>query len=216
MKRCIGFTLIELLVVIGLITMLMAALLPHFGAVNDAAKSQACDANLRWWFETIQGYRTTHREWPEGEGSALLRTVWNSTSIEKTEPNLERCFCPHLAGDGKKRHLLAGTDIDDLWRNGHDTADIDYACRKDRRNWERGKVAWMADDNDDGRAWNHASRSMNVLYGDGNVHLFTLEELVDKGVLTADESADLQAERSDLVLQCGPQSRLPDLRDLRY
>lgn len=42
-----GFTLIELLVVVGIISLLIAILLPVFSAAREGARTVACASNLR-------------------------------------------------------------------------------------------------------------------------------------------------------------------------
>ncbi|MEZ5989137.1 MAG: type II secretion system protein [Planctomycetota bacterium] len=216
MKRSQGFTLIELLVVIGLLSILMVAILPNLLGGSAAAKDAACGLNLKWWYSTIKTYQTTNKKWPSGEGSEMMRNLWNSTAVEKTDANLTRFYCPHQIGEGFYQEFRNLPDLSELWRGSHETIEMDYACRKDRRNWEKGSKAWMSDDNYDGQEWSHTDFSMNILYGDGNVHLYTLDELVQKGILTQEESDDIQSEKSDIVIQVGPQSRIKDLQDLAY
>jgi len=64
-----GFTLVELLTVLGLVTLLLALLLPVFGKVRAAANSTACLANLRqmgtaWTLYTTESRgRLMHYAW---------------------------------------------------------------------------------------------------------------------------------------------------------
>ena len=60
MKRR-GFTVVELLVVIGIISMLIAILLPTITRARAAAQAGACLANLRGWMQAVTLYATENR-----------------------------------------------------------------------------------------------------------------------------------------------------------
>lgn len=55
-----GFTLVELLVVIGIISLLMALLLPTMGNAREQSKSVACQSNLRQMMLAAQMYQQNH------------------------------------------------------------------------------------------------------------------------------------------------------------
>jgi len=59
-----GFTLLELLIVIGLITLLMALLLPAIIKAKDAGKKQRIAANTKAIVSAIDGYKLRYHEWP--------------------------------------------------------------------------------------------------------------------------------------------------------
>jgi prepilin-type N-terminal cleavage/methylation domain-containing protein/prepilin-type processing-associated H-X9-DG protein len=56
-----GFSLVELLVVLGIIAILLALLLPVLGRVRAAARTVACQANLRQWGDAFQAYLSANR-----------------------------------------------------------------------------------------------------------------------------------------------------------
>ena len=56
-----AFTLVELLVVIGIIAVLVALLMPAFGAAREQARSVQCLSNLREMVVACQAYATTFR-----------------------------------------------------------------------------------------------------------------------------------------------------------
>ena len=59
-----AFTLVELLVVVGLITVLIAILLPVLGKAREAANRAKCAANLRSIGQALTMYTQQYRYYP--------------------------------------------------------------------------------------------------------------------------------------------------------
>ena len=59
-----GFTLLELLIVIGLITLLMALLLPAIIKAKDNGQKQRIASNARVIASAIDGYKLRYHKWP--------------------------------------------------------------------------------------------------------------------------------------------------------
>jgi len=69
MRSIRGFTLVELLVVIGIITILIAILLPVLARVNEEAKTTQCKSNLRQMITAFNAYTS------ENKGTMVVNSV---------------------------------------------------------------------------------------------------------------------------------------------
>src|ERR1700722_18584980 len=58
-----GFTLVELLVVIGIISLLIAFLLPALDKAQQAAKATVCESNMREVGVALLNYADDHNGW---------------------------------------------------------------------------------------------------------------------------------------------------------
>lgn len=72
-----GFTLIELLVVIGIITVLLALLLPVLNRAREHAKLVQCASNMRQLLIALQGYASNNRQrFPINVSAPAPGTFW--------------------------------------------------------------------------------------------------------------------------------------------
>jgi len=101
MKRR-GYSLIELLVVIGIMTLLLAILLPVVGRVRKMAHSTKCLANLQQWGQSCQMYLNGNRGRFFADRQDLTGLTWYELlqpyngSVEKT------LLCPEASDPGNQ------------------------------------------------------------------------------------------------------------------
>ena len=197
-----AFTLIELLAVILIISILVAALTPMVNDAIRAAKVAACAANLREIYNGLKLYEIKYRSIPNEGGVRFFACLVAKGAIEKTKTNCERLSCPSV----QKASLAIGQLPWEEWWTDLERIDGSYSAYAGRdmknhplRQWPApGTEPLVCDDNDP--ELNHGTTT-NVLYADGSVQTFELEDLKEKGVLSKEEK----------TLIVGPDSPVPDL-----
>ncbi len=200
-----GFTLIELLAVILIISILVATLTPMVADAIRTAEAKGCAGNLRQIGSALELYKIKFESWPPHSGVRFFADVIARGAIENTKPNAERMTCPAIE---KSALAIGQLPWEEWWKdlevlNGQYSA---YAGRDMKNHPLRhktpsGREPLMADDNDGGM--NHHTTT-NVLYADGSVQPFEIEDLHAQGVVPKDEE----------LLVVGPDSPVPDLTKL--
>lgn len=113
-----GFTLIELLVTIGILSIVMALILPAVQSAREAARRVRCASNLRQIGLALQAYHATHNLFPtpwgmpnrggEGRSIVLLKQFSIFTQL-----------LPHLEESALYASINFDTGIDDFYLRPH-------------------------------------------------------------------------------------------------
>ena len=82
MSRRTAFSIIELLVVIGIISVLLAILLPAVQVARESARRGRCENHLRQMMIAINDYQATFKVYPPG---GIARADWRSSNQCETE-----------------------------------------------------------------------------------------------------------------------------------
>ena len=108
-----GFTLVELLVVVGIVSLLMAILLPALGAAREQARRTVCGSNLRQIHHAVHMYAQDHKRLPAkfhvkkrvltakeiSEGKLLNTTKYGIQTLLQPYASAAVFICPSDAGD---------------------------------------------------------------------------------------------------------------------
>lgn len=198
-----GFTLIELLAVILIISILVAALTPMINDAIESAEVNACQANLRNIHQGMIQYKISYREAPKGSGVKFFAQLISRKAMENTKINAERLTCPGI----EKSSLAIGDLPWEEWWTDIEMVDGSYSAYAGRDCKEyplrkfpgSGNEPLVCDDNDGGM--NHRTAT-NVLYADGSVRSYEMENLRDEGKIGPEEE----------MVWVGPNSPVPDLQ----
>lgn len=85
-RRYNGFTLIELLVVIGIISILMAILLPAMGKAKEQSQRVKCLSNLRQIGTGFLLYTQDFKKYPARNSTSQFYGTWTVELIDRTYP----------------------------------------------------------------------------------------------------------------------------------
>lgn len=112
-----GFTLIEVLVVVGILSLLVALLLPSLGRSKEIAKRAVCGSNLRQIGVAITMYGSSNRD----SGPPWTGGVYDFVMSDNAGPKGYRttawmeAIYPFLGGRGDPRLLRTNPELEAQW-----------------------------------------------------------------------------------------------------
>lgn len=187
----------------GGLSLLAWFLIPVVEVAETQAESVACQQSLAKLHGGLLIYQTKKRCLPTESGVAFLAVLYATEAVEPTERNAHLFTCPAV----DPNDLAIGRLPWHEWWTDLDRLDSTWSAYAGRNNAEfpleklTGREPLAACDNEHGQ--NHPDVT-HVLYGDGSVQTFSLEELKRQGVVPQD------ADR----LIVGSDSPIEDLRKL--
>jgi prepilin-type N-terminal cleavage/methylation domain-containing protein len=197
-----GFTLIELLVVIGILSLLMAVLLPRIIGARQDAQVFADKANLGWHFQNIQSFKNRKQKLPEQGGHKFVLAPWVKGVCERTVENRDRYFTPETHQENPRWLELSEEDPKNIWRSYEElqSDDTDYAGRDEKhyKTMGNGDEALIANVLPTG--------DVNILFASGAVRTIYVAELLEKYGQGQDEA--------EFMVEVGPNSVVPELQKL--
>lgn len=137
-SRCHGFTLVEVLTVVGILTLLIAMLIPAVMKVRESANQVSCRNNLRVIGQGFLQSASDRRSYPMGGTHVPLPPlVWTDAGLPATRANQDW---------GWAYQLLPELDQDALWKNPKDAivTPVEHYFCPSRRSLQVLSVGQMA------------------------------------------------------------------------
>ena len=120
MHRRTGFTLIELLVVIGIISVLIALLLPAVQQARESARKATCLNHLKQIGIALHNYHDLHKRFPPSSTSDVEQGGWNGNPLSRHIHSWASLLLPQL--DQTNLYDSIDYDVYALHANNHAAA----------------------------------------------------------------------------------------------